>query len=82
MSICQLRHDQMQQGPNEPHTGCGTFLSLSKHGQGQKNNGHTGSSCLDNPVLVDGFFGFQLCSRGQHNSVGCSTAAAPPHIGL
>ena len=26
--------------------------SLSKHGQGQKNNGHTGSSCLDKPVLA------------------------------
>ena len=25
---------------------------LSKHGQGQKNNGHTGSSCLDKPVLA------------------------------
>ena len=25
---------------------------LSKHGQGQKNNGHTGSLCLDKPVLV------------------------------
>ena len=25
---------------------------LRKHGQGQKNNGHTGSPCLDKPVLV------------------------------
>ena len=25
---------------------------LSKHGQGQKNNGHTGSSCLDKPMLA------------------------------
>ena len=24
---------------------------LRKHGQGQKNNGHTGSPCLDKPVL-------------------------------
>ena len=27
---------------------------LSKHGQGQKNNGHTGFSCLDKPVLARG----------------------------
>ena len=25
---------------------------LSKNGHGQKNNGHTGSSCLDKPVLA------------------------------
>ena len=25
-SVCQLRHDQMEEGPTEPHTGCGTFL--------------------------------------------------------
>ena len=25
---------------------------LPKHGQGQKNNGHTGSPCLDKPVLA------------------------------
>ena len=25
---------------------------LRKHGQGQKNNGHTGSPCLDKPVLA------------------------------
>ena len=32
-SICQLRHDRMQQGPTEPHTGRGTFL-LSSGGAG------------------------------------------------
>ena len=25
---------------------------LRKHGQGQKNNGHTGSPCVDKPVLA------------------------------
>ena len=32
-SICQLRHDQMEQGPTEPHAGCSTFL-LSSGGAG------------------------------------------------
>ena len=29
---------------------------------------------------LEGFFGFHVCSRGQRNSVGGTTAAAPPHI--
>ena len=32
-SVCRLRHDQMEQGPTEPHTGRGTFL-LSSGGAG------------------------------------------------
>ena len=32
-SVCQLRHDQMEQGPTEPHAGRGTFL-LSSGGAG------------------------------------------------
>ena len=32
-SIGQLRHDPMEQGPTEPHAGCGTFL-LSSGGAG------------------------------------------------
>ena len=32
-STCQLRHDQMEQGPTEPHTGHSTFL-LSSGGVG------------------------------------------------
>ena len=34
-------------------TYCCTFhCSMAKHGHGQKNNGHTGSLCLDKPVLA------------------------------
>jgi len=32
-SVCQLRHDQMEQGPTEPHAGRSTFL-LSSGGAG------------------------------------------------
>ena len=32
-SVCQLRHDRMEQGPTEPHAGRGTFL-LSSGGAG------------------------------------------------
>ena len=32
-SVCPLRHDQMGQGPTEPHTGHSTFL-LSSGGAG------------------------------------------------
>ena len=32
-SICQLRHDRMEQGPTEPHAGRSTFL-LSSGGSG------------------------------------------------
>ena len=32
-SVCQLRHDQIEQGPTEPHTGRSTFL-LSSGGAG------------------------------------------------
>ena len=32
-SVCQPRHDQMEQGPTEPHAGCSTFL-LSSGGAG------------------------------------------------
>ena len=32
-SVCQLRHDQMEQGHTEPHTGRSTFL-LSSGGAG------------------------------------------------
>ena len=32
-SICQLRHDRMEQGPTEPHAGRSTFL-LSSGGAG------------------------------------------------
>ena len=28
-SVCQLRHNQMEQGPTEPHTGRSTFLLSS-----------------------------------------------------
>ena len=33
---------------------------LRKHGQGQKNNGHTGSPCLHKPVLAQGGGGYIL----------------------
>ena len=42
----------------EPTEGCSRGIKLPsppplrKHGQGQKNNGHTGSQCLDKPVLA------------------------------
>ena len=42
----------------------GTLPTLSKHGQGQKNNGHTRSLCLDKPVLV---------RDAQHNNGGGRT---------
>ena len=32
-SVCRLRHDQMEQGPTEPHAGRSTFL-LSSGGAG------------------------------------------------
>ena len=32
-SVCQLRHDRMEQGPTEPHAGRSTFL-LSSGGAG------------------------------------------------
>ena len=32
-TICQLRHDRMEQGPTEPHAGRSTFL-LSSGGAG------------------------------------------------
>ena len=32
-SVCQLRHDPMEQGPTEPHAGRSTFL-LSSGGAG------------------------------------------------
>ena len=32
-SVCRLRHNQMEQGPTEPHAGCSTFL-LSSSGRG------------------------------------------------
>uniref|UniRef100_A0A7S4FU95 Uncharacterized protein n=1 Tax=Eutreptiella gymnastica TaxID=73025 RepID=A0A7S4FU95_9EUGL len=33
-SVCQLRHDQMEQGPTEPHAGRSTFLSPGGAGGG------------------------------------------------
>ena len=33
-SVCQLRHDQMEQGPTESHTGRSTFLLSSGGARG------------------------------------------------
>ena len=38
--------------PTTPQAPKGTPPPLRKHGQGQKNNGHSGSPCLDKPVLA------------------------------
>ena len=45
-------HTVFQEGSLHEHKCTRTPPPLRKHGQGQKNNGHTGSPCLGKPVLA------------------------------
>ena len=66
-SICQLRH-QMEQGPTEAHTGCGTFL-LSFGGAG-------GAVAFDaGPIPTENQFPWQTLVA----CLACTTLPTQPH---